>query len=458
MYTVNATHDPALRSWVDSANGADTDFPIQNLPFGVFRRFGSREAWRGGIAIGDQILDLSALELRAVASDVVTRALAACGESTLNTYLAFGRDVWADLRGFLSDVLSVDSPHATRLRGALIAQRDAEYTVPVRIGGYTDFYASIHHATAVGRLFRPDNPLLPNYKWVPIAYHGRTSSIAVCGQEFPRPVGQVFPASAPCPQLVATRSLDYELEVGIFIGAANVPGSRVPLASAEDHVFGLCLLNDWSARDIQAWEYQPLGPFLAKNFATTISPWIVTLDALAPFRTPWIRPAEDPRPLAYLDNAEVRTAGAIDVRLEAWLETERMRTLGLPPQRLSQSSFRDSYWTVAQLVTHHTVNGCNLEPGDLLGSGTQSGPAPGEAGSLLELSDGGKRPIALGSGETRTFLADGDRVIFRGGCQRDGYRRIGFGEVWGRVLPAIPDPSIGLSPEALTKEGNSRAA
>jgi fumarylacetoacetase len=442
MYTVNATHDPALRSWVDSANRENTDFPIQNLPFGVFRRSGSHEAWRGGIAIGDQILDLSAPELRAGASDAAIRALVVCSEPTLNSYLALGREVWAQLRGFLSEVLSVDSLHAKRLQAALVAQRDAEYTLPARIGGYTDFYASIHHATAVGRLFRPDKPLLPNYKWVPIGYHGRTSSIAVSGQEFPRPVGQVLLAGAPHPQLAATRSLDYELEVGIFIGAGNAPGRRVPLASAEDHVFGLCLLNDWSARDIQSWEYQPLGPFLAKNFATTISPWIVTLDALTPFRTPWIRPVEDPRPLAYLDSAEVRAAGAIDVRLEAWLESERMRGLGLPPQRLSESSFRESYWTVAQLVAHHTVNGCNIEPGDLFGSGTQSGPKPGEAGSLLELSEGGRRPIALDSGETRTFLADGDRVVFRGWCQREGCRRIGFGEVWGRVLPAIPEDPL----------------
>jgi fumarylacetoacetase len=441
MYSVNATHDPALRSWVESANRPDTDFPIQNLPFGVFRRRGAHEAWRGGIAIGAEILDLSAPGLQAVACAAAKAALVACGEPTLNAYLALGRRVWADFRGFLSRVLSVDSPHAARLQAALIAQSDVEYAVPARIGGYTDFYTSIHHATAVGRLFRPDNPLLPNYKWVPIGYHGRTSSIGVCGQEFPRPVGQVLPADAARPQLMATRRLDYELEVGIFIGTGNAPGSRVSLASAEDHVFGLCLLNDWSARDIQSWEYQPLGPFLAKNFATTISPWIVTLEALAPFRAPWIRPVEEPRPLDYLDSAEVRAAGAIDVRLEAWLETERMRALGKPPQRLSQSSFRESYWTVAQLVAHHTVNGCNLQPGDLFGSGTQSGAAPGEAGSLLELSAGGKRLIALDSGESRTFLADGDRVIFRGWCERDGCRRIGFGEVWGLVLPALADPS-----------------
>jgi fumarylacetoacetase len=438
MSAVNATHDPALRSWVDAANRPDADFPIQNLPFGVFRRAGggSAERFRGGVAIGDQILDLGADDLRSLSSGVVTEALVACGEPTLNSYLALGSQTWSALRGLLSAVLRADSPHAARLRAALVPQKDAEFTVPTRIGDYTDFYASIHHATSVGRLFRPDNPLLPNYKWVPIGYHGRASSIRVSGQAFPRPVGQIMPKGAPCPMVAASRSLDYELEVGIFIGTGNALGSRVPLDTAEEHVFGLCLLNDWSARDIQAWEYQPLGPFLAKSFATTISPWIVTLEALAPFRAPWTRPADDPQPLPYLEGAELRAAGAIDVQLEVWLETERMRTEALAPERLSHSTFRDSYWSVAQLVAHHSVNGCNLAAGDLLGSGTQSGPTAGEAGSLLELSEGGKRPLTLHSGETRTYLADGDRVIFRGWCERPGFVRIGFGEVAGVVLPA----------------------
>jgi fumarylacetoacetase len=440
MNTLNATHDPALRSWVDSANRTDTDFPIQNLPFGVFRGVlassGGAEPYRGGVAIGDQILDLGAPELRNLSSGVVTEALVACGEPTLNSFMALGRESWSALRGFLSEVLRSDSPHATRLRTALVPQKDAQYTLPARVGDYTDFYASIHHATSVGRLFRPDNPLLPNYKWVPIGYHGRASSIRVSGQEFPRPVGQIMPKGAPCPIVAPTRSLDYELEVGIFIGTGNALGSRVPLEAAEDHVFGLCLLNDWSARDIQAWEYQPLGPFLAKNFATTISPWIVTLDALAPFRTPWTRPAEDPQPLSYLEGPSLRASGAVDIQLEVWLETARMRAEMLAPERLSHATFRDSYWSVAQLVAHHSINGCNLAAGDLLGSGTQSGPAPGEAGSLLELSEGGKRPLTLRSGETRTYLADGDRVTFRGWCERTGCARIGFGEVTGVVLPA----------------------
>jgi fumarylacetoacetase len=444
MIPLNPTHDPGLLSWVGSANRPDSDFPIQNLPFGVFRRSGSHESYRGGVAIGDEILDLGAAELRALSSGTVAKALAACGESTLNSYLALGRGAWSALRGFLSEVLRADSPHAETLRGALVPQQNSEFTVPARIGDYTDFYSSIHHATSVGRLFRPDSPLLPNYKWVPIGYHGRASSIRVSGQTFRRPVGQVMPPGASSPNLSPTRRLDYELEVGILIGTGNALGTRVPMATAEDHVFGLCLLNDWSARDIQAWEYQPLGPFLAKNFATTLSPWIVTLEALAPFRTPWTRPAEDPQPLPYLDGNDLRVAGAIDIQLEVWLETGGMRAQGQEPERLSHSTFRDSYWTVAQLVAHHTVNGCNLEAGDLLGSGTQSGPELGEAGSLLELTLGGERPVKLRSGETRSFLADGDRVVLRGWCERTGFARVGFGEAAGLVLPAetgAPDES-----------------
>jgi fumarylacetoacetase len=437
LIAVNATHNPALRSWVGSANRADCDFPIQNLPFGVFRRIARNEAWRGGVAIGDEVLDLGAVALRERSTGAVAKALAACGgESTLNSFMAMGREAWSALRGFLSEVLRADSPHAEALRAALVPQSQAEYAVPARIGDYTDFYASIHHATAVGRLFRPDNPLLPNYKWVPIGYHGRASSIRVSGQKLTRPVGQIMPQGASSPALAPTHRLDYELEVGVFIGAGNTLGSRVHVDRVADHVFGLCLLNDWSARDIQAWEYQPLGPFLAKNFATTISPWIVTLEALAPFQTQWTRPAEDPQPLSYLDSAAVRAAGAIDLQLEVWLETARMRATGAPPERLSHATFRDSYWTVAQLLAHHTVNGCNLEAGDLFGSGTQSGPAAAEAGSLLELSQGGKSPLTLRSGERRTFLEDGDRVIFRGWCERDGFTRIGFGEAAGLVLPA----------------------
>jgi len=435
MSGIDATHDPTLTSWVAAANRDGGDFPLQNLPFAAFRRGGSGEAFRGGVAIGEDILDLGALAAAHPFEGAASEALAAAAQPTLNALMGAGAPAAAALRGALSQALRTGSPHAARLRALLVPQAAAEYALAAEVGDYTDFYASIHHATAVGRLFRPDNPLLPNYKWVPIAYHGRASSLRVSGYDFARPRGQLLPAGATVPELAATRRLDYELEVGIFIGRGNALGASVPLAAAESHVFGLCLLNDWSARDVQSWEYQPLGPFLAKNFATSVSPWVVTLEALAPFRAAWQRPAGEPPPLAYLDGAQQRAAGAFDVELEVWLETARMRAAGGAPQRLSHANFRDSWWTVAQMVAHHTVNGCNLEPGDLLGSGTQSGPEPGQAGSLLELSAGGKRPVTLASGEQRTFLEDGDRVTFRAWCERPGFRRIGFGELTGTVLP-----------------------
>ncbi|HYB65928.1 MAG TPA: fumarylacetoacetase [Steroidobacteraceae bacterium] len=436
MPAVDATHDPQLASWVASANAAESDFPIQNLPFAVFRRAGNPEPFRGGVAIGAEILDLGALAAARPFDGLAAEALAAAALPALNALMGAGREAAAALRQALSAALRAGSPLEPRLRGLLVPQGGAEYALAADVGDYTDFYASIHHATAVGRLFRPDNPLLPNYKWVPIAYHGRASSLRVSGFDVVRPSGQVLPTGAAQPTLAATRRLDYELEVGVFIGRGNALGARVPLGEAESHVFGLCLLNDWSARDIQSWEYQPLGPFLAKNFATTVSPWVVTLDALAPFRAPWARPPGEPAPLPYLDDAEVRRAGGFDLELEVWLDSSRMRAAGIAPQRLSHSNFRDSWWTVSQMVTHHTVNGCNLEPGDLLGSGTQSGPTPAEAGSLLELSGGGKRAITLEGGEQRTFLEDGDRVTFRARCERPPFRRIGFGELTGSVLPA----------------------
>jgi fumarylacetoacetase len=436
--SLNATHDPAMKSWVASANAPATDFPLQNLPFAAFRPAGSGESFRGGVAIGDAVLDLGALHARGVLEGGAAQALALCTQQTLNALMAAGPEARTALRAALSAALRSGSALEERLRPLLIPQAAAEYRVAAQIGDFTDFYASIHHATAVGRLFRPDNPLLPNYKWVPIAYHGRASSVRVSGQDFVRPYGQVLPQGATQPQLATTGRLDYELEVGVFVGRASHLGSRVPLAEAESHVFGLCLLNDWSARDVQAWEYQPLGPFLAKNFATTVSPWVVTLEALAPFRVPWIRPAGEPPPLTYLDDDAQRRAGAIDIQLEAWLDTAGMRAAGLPAQRLSHSSFRDSWWTVAQMLAHHTVNGCNLEPGDLIGSGTQSGPLPAQAGSLLELTAGGRQPLTLTGGETRRFLEDGDRVVLRGWCERHGYVRIGFGEAAATVLPALP--------------------
>ena len=435
MSTINETHDPALKSWVDSAAGSD--FPIQNLPFGVFRRKGTNEPFRGGVAIGDQILDLGAAHKVGAFSGEAAAAAASAAGPALNALMAMGPSAWSALRHALSRALRERSPAEDKLRAGLVPQAQAEHAVPAEIGDYTDFYASVHHATTVGKMFRPDNPLLPNYKWVPIGYHGRGSSIAMSGQTFPRPFGQTLPPGAETPVFGPCKRLDYELEVGAYVGVGNELGRRVPIGEAERHLFGLCLLNDWSARDIQAWEYQPLGPFLSKSFASTISPWIVTLEALAPYRVEWTRPADDPQPLAYLDSPETRTRGAFDVTLEVWLETAKMRTAGEPPARLSRTSFRHAYWTLGQMVAHHTVNGCNLRPGDLLGTGTQSGPTPEEAGSLLELSLGGKQPVRLPNGETRSFLEDGDAVILRAAAEGAGRPRIGFGECRATVLPAV---------------------
>jgi fumarylacetoacetase len=432
--SLNETHDPELRSWVTSANAEASEFPIQNLPFGVFRRPG--EAFRGGVAIGDQILDLARAHEARVFTGTVADVAELAARPQLNDFMAAGGQAWSELRAALSQLLRRGSTSQSALENCLVAQSAVEYAVPARIGDYTDFYTSIHHATAVGSLFRPDNPLLPNYKWVPIGYHGRSSSIGVSFQEFARPVGQILPPGASTPIVAPCARLDYELELGVFVGPGNAPGTRIDVERAEEHIFGVCLLNDWSARDIQAWEYQPLGPFLSKSFATTISPWIVTLEALAPYRLPWQRAQSDPQPLPYLDSPRVRDAGAIDIRVQACLETASMRASELPPAELSSSSFKHAYWTIGQMVAHHTVNGCNLQPGDLLGTGTQSGPAPGEAGSLLELSRGGKQPVALPNGEQRTFLQDGDAVIMRAHCKRAGFARIGFGVAAGRVLPA----------------------
>lgn len=436
MARLNETHDSSLRCWVNSATTPGSDFPIQNLPFGIFRRANSNESLRGGVAIGDVIIDLGAAHASGVFSGLAAQAAGACAGPTLNAFMAMGADAWSALRVALSRALRAGSTAQTQLEKCLVPQAEAEYAVPAQIGDYTDFYTSIYHATAVGRLFRPDNPLLPNYKWVPIGYHGRSSSIRVSGQAFARPVSQIMPAAAERPVTAPSKRLDYELEMGIFIGTGNELGSHIDLASAESHVFGLCLLNDWSARDVQAWEYQPLGPFLAKNFATTISPWIVTLEALAPYRVGWTRSETDPQPLPYLDDASLRSEGAFDVQLEVWLQTATMRQQKQTGVRLSHSSFKHAYWTISQMVTHHTINGCNLQPGDLIGTGTQSGPTQDEAGSMLELSVGGKQSIQLPNGESRTFLEDGDTVTIRGWCEREGAARVGFGEVAGTVLPA----------------------
>ena len=421
---LDETHDAALQSWVASANHPATDFPIQNLPFGRFRPKGTAQGWRIGVAIGDQVLDLAAAGL--------------IDTDDMNDLMSRAPAERQALRRAISGALGRNAD-PSRVQAHLLPQGAVEMGLPCHIGDYTDFYTSIHHATTVGKQFRPENPLLPNYKWVPIGYHGRASSIGVSGESFPRPLGQTKVADAKEPSFGPSRRLDYELEVGVFIGTPNRRGEPVAIADAEARVFGMALFNDWSARDIQGWEYQPLGPFLSKNFASTLSPWIVTMEALAPFRKAFTRPSGDPRPLPYLESESNNATGAIDIQLEVWLQTPRMRDAGQMGERLMTSNFSDAYWTVAQLVTHHTVNGCNLLAGDLFGSGTLSGPAPEQGGSLLELSQGGKRPIHLGNGEVRTFLEDGDTVILRGWCVRPGARRIGFGECRGTVTPARGD-------------------
>ena len=418
--SVDATHDPQLRSWVESANTPGCDFPIQNLPYGRFRRAGSTEAFRIGVAIGDQVLDL--------------RAAGLISSVDMNVLMAAAPGERRALRAAISAGLCAGSAKRAAWSAALLPQALAEHDVPCRIGDYTDFYTGIHHATTVGKLFRPDQPLMPNYKWVPIGYHGRASSICVSSRPVMRPAGQTKSPDAQEPAFGPSKRLDYELELGFFVGQGNRLGEPMAIHDAEDHLFGVCLLNDWSARDLQAWEYQPLGPFLSKNFATTVSPWMVTMEALAPFRGKFERPPGDPQPLPYLDGPANRDHGALDITLEVWLQTARMREAGDGPVRLTQGNTRQAaYWTAAQLLAHHTVNGCNLQPGDLLGSGTLSGPSPDEAGSLLELTQGGKQPLTLPNGEQRTFLEDGDTVMLRGFCQRDGAARIGFGSASGTI-------------------------
>ena len=432
------THRADLASWVQSAQTRDTDFPIQNLPLGCFRA-GDRSA-RPGIAIGDQILDLTAAagQLDATPAALIAR----CTEDeSLNPILAAGAGVLSLLRRSVSTLLRADTPEGTRARAneasLLVPAVSAELLVPARIGDYTDFYASIHHATNVGSMFRPDSPLLPNYQWVPIGYHGRASSVIASGQAVRRPTGQTRDEGAVTPTVGPTQRLDYELEVGAFIAAGNALGRPIPIGQAEDHVAGLCLVSDWSARDVQTWEYQPLGPFLSKSFATSVSPWIVSLDALAPFRSPaFARPAGDPAPLPYLSDPGNERAGGFDITLEVLLSSTRMRAEGHAPVRVSRGSFATMYWTVAQLVAHHTSNGCNLQPGDLVASGTVSGPTVESRGCLLERTWRGSEPFALPTGEARRFLEDGDEVIMRGWCERSGHRRIGFGECRAIVTPS----------------------
>lgn len=430
---LNETHDPTLRSWVASANDSGTDFPVQNLPYGVFRRAGSTEPMRVGVAIGDMILDLPAACAHGVFSGAAQEPARQACAPTLNALMALGPAAWSALRLALSRLLRDSAPEAERLFDCLVPRSEAVHSLPAHIGDYTDFFTSQYHALNAGRVFQPDNPMLPNFKWLPIGYHGRSSSIVISGTEFHRPSGQVRPSGAAEPVFGPTKRLDYELELGVFIGAGNRLGEPIGIDDAEDHAFGLCLLNDWSARDVQAWEAVPLGPFLSKNFVTTISPWIVTLEALAPFRCPLPREIGDPASLPGLWPRSGHLDGALDIELEARLVTART---GVEGSLLSRTNYRHAYWSAAQMIAHHSENGCNLRPGDLLGTGTQSGPERGEEGCLLELTRGGTEPLTLPDGQTREFLHDGDTVVLRGWCDRPGHARIGFGECRGTVLPA----------------------
>ena len=434
MTTIDQTHDPKRQSWVASANG-HADFPIQNLPFGVFSTGGGSA--RGGVAIGDSILDLKAALEAGLFQGEARRAAEAASAGTLNDFLAMGAGPRRALRARLSEILADGSKDRTAAEKALHAAADCKVHLPARIGDYTDFYVGIHHATHVGQLFRPDQPLMPNYKYVPIGYHGRASSVLPSGVPVRRPRGQSKAPDAAAPSVGPSARLDYELELGVWIGGGNALGEPIAVGQAADHVAGFCLLNDWSARDIQAWEYQPLGPFLGKSFGTTVSPWIVTPEALAPFRTAQAaRPAGDPAPLPYLLDDKDQREGGLALELDVLLLTPGLKEKGLPPHKLSASNARYMYWTVAQMVAHHTSNGCNLQPGDLLGTGTISGTERAESGSLLESSNGGKEPIRLESGEERRFLVDGDEIILRARGRRDGYASIGFGDCRAVILPA----------------------
>ena len=431
------THDTNRRSWVPSA-GSGSDFPLQNLPFGVVTGVAGEP--HGAVRIGDAVLDLSGLSASGLLTGEALTAAEAAAHGTLNALFALGSGPRTALRRALHALLVEGTPHQQTVARLLTPLSEVDVLLPARIGDYTDFYVGIHHARNIGALFRPDSPLLPNYKWVPIGYHGRASSVRVSGTPIRRPYGQLKPADTPEPVLAPTRRMDFELELGVWIGPENRLGQPVPLDDAESHVAGYCLLNDWSARDIQAWEYQPLGPFLAKSFGTTVSPWVITPEALAPFRIPAERPEGDPAPLPYLDSPQHRTCGGIDIELEVQIRTAQMRNDGTPRQRISRSSTRHMYWTVAQMVAHHTSNGCDLQPGDLLGSGTLSGPTEASAGSLMEISHGGNNPITLSNGETRTFLEDDDEVVLAARARRPGAATIGFGECVGVVCPAITYP------------------
>ncbi|MEM9290790.1 MAG: fumarylacetoacetase [Acidobacteriota bacterium] len=430
---VDATHDPSVTSWVESANQPGADFPVQNLPLGIFTPAGSTSP-RVGCAIGDQVLDLAALAGAGLLPEILVEAASA---PTLNAYMALRAVHRRSLRSRLFELLRADAPSEVQEQVApfLSSRSDVEPQLPATVGDYTDFYASVYHATNVGSMFRPNNPLLPNYKHIPIGYHGRASSVRVSGTKVRRPSGQTKADSDEAPSFGPSRLLDYELEVGFWLGPGNSLGSNIAIDEAEEHLVGLCLVNDWSARDLQKWEYQPLGPFLAKSFLTSVSPWVVTNEALAPFRVAaFERDAGDPQPLPYLSSKDNHQHGGIDLTVEAYLSTAAMRQQGIEPVRLSRGSLRYLYWTPAQMITHHSSNGCNLQAGDLLASGTVSGPEKDSRGCLLELTWRGAEPIELPSGESRKFLQSGDEVIFKGYCESSGRVRIGFGECRGLVV------------------------
>ncbi|MDQ6870836.1 MAG: fumarylacetoacetase [Gemmatimonadota bacterium] len=435
---MNHTHDPALTSWVESANSPDADFPIQNLPFGVFSRKGESER-RVGVAIGDQIVDIGESLSANLWTGKAREVARFCDRPTMKELMQAPRDALSEFRSRLSELLSGSPGDDSAINplppGALVPISEAEMRTPTEIGDYTDFYASIYHATNVGKLFRPESPLLPNYKHVPIGYHGRASSIVIGGSEVRRPKGQILSNGSKTPTFGPSQMLDYEAEVGFFVGRGNALGERVPIDEAEDHIFGICIVNDWSARDIQSWEYQPLGPFLSKNFATSISPWVVTWEALEPYRTPaFFRPAGDPQPLPYLSSEKDKNEGGIDLTIEVYIRSMLMREGHLRPSRLSAASLADMYWTPAQMLTHHTSNGCNMQPGDLFASGTVSGPEAGSQGCLLELTRRGAEAIVLPTEEQRTFLHDGDEIIMRAFLQREGAARLGLGECSGLIV------------------------
>ena len=423
---MDETNDPALRSWIPVA--PDSDFPIQNLPFGVFRPPGSSP--RVGVAIGDQVLDLSELHRAGKFSGNPALHENVFDRDALNDFMSLGPEAWRTVRACLSRLLDANDRELrddSRLREAcLFSRMSVDMLLPARIGDYTDFYSSLDHATNMGKMFRdPANPLLPNWRHMPVGYNGRTSSIVVSGTPVRRPCGQMKPDDAETPVFGPSGVLDIELEVGFFTGPGNELGSPIPLRETRNHIFGLVLVNDWSARDIQRWEYVPLGPFLGKSFATTVSPWVVTLDALEPFRVP--APVQEPAVLPYLRGFE---NGGYDIGLEVWYEAP-----GSEPARVSRANFKNMYWTMFQQLAHQTVNGTNVRPGDLYASGTVSGPDSGTEGSLLELTWKGTKPLSLPGGNTRRFLEDGDTVIFRGAAKDKRYR-VGFGDCRGMILPA----------------------